>query len=68
MDNQSAYDVASIPSSLHSFSNLSAGPTLPPTDTLMETVLENGIKVFGDASAMKQIFDLVVEYPSIWES
>ena len=34
----------------------------------METVLENGIRVFGDTDAVKQISDLVAEYPSIWES
>lgn len=68
IDTQSTYDATSVPPSSHSFSNLSAGPTLPPTDTSMETVLENGIKVFRDASIVKQISDLVAEYPFIWES
>ena len=68
MDTESAYNMASVPPSLHSFSNLSAGPILPPVDTSIKTIFENGIRVFGDASAVKQIFDLVVKYPSIWES
>lgn len=68
MDTQSIYDAVSVPPSSHSFSNLSAGPTLLPADTSMETVLENGIRVFGDASAVKQISDLVARYLSIWES
>lgn len=34
----------------------------------METVLDNGVKVYGNAAAVKQIADLVVEYLTIWES
>lgn len=68
IDTQSTYDTTFVPSSSHSFSNLDAGPTLPPTDTSIETVFENGIKVFGDASIVKQISDLVAEYASMWES
>ena len=68
IDTQSAYNVASVPPSSHSFSNLSAGPTLPPTDASMETVLKNGIRMYRDASAVKQISYLVIEYSSIWES
>ncbi len=66
-DTRSAYDAASVPPS-SPFPNLGAGPALPPADTSMETVLENGIRVFGNANAVKQISDLVAEYPSIWES
>ena len=53
INSQSAYDVASVPPSSHSFSDLSTGPILPLADVSMETVLNNGIKVFGDASAVK---------------
>ncbi len=66
-DTRSAYDAASVPPS-SPFSNLGAGPTLPPTDTLMEKVLKNRIRVFENANAVRQISDLVAEYPSIWES
>lgn len=68
LDTRSAYDTAFVPPSQHPFFNLGAGPTLPPTDASMETVLENGIRVFGDTNAVRQISDLVAEYPSIWES
>ena len=68
IDTKSAYSAASIPPSSHPFSVLGAEPTLPLTDTSMETVLENGIKVFGDVDVVRQISDLVAEYLSIWES
>lgn len=60
-----AYDSATISSSSHLFSNLSARFTLLPTDFPMETLLDHGIRVYRDASAVKQISDLVAEYPSI---
>lgn len=68
VDIRSVFDAVSVPPSLHPFSNLGAGPTLPPTDASMETVLENGIRVFGNANIVRQISDLVAEYSSIWES
>lgn len=34
----------------------------------MEIVLSNGRKIYENASVLKQIFDLVAEYLSIWES
>lgn len=34
----------------------------------METVLHNGIRVFKDSNVVRQIADLVAEYPSIWKS
>ena len=46
IDTESAYNAASVPPSSLPFSVLEAGPTLPPTDASMETVLENEIKVF----------------------
>lgn len=63
-----AHDSAAIPSFSHLFSGLSARISLPPADSSMETVLENGIKVYGDDTIVKQIADLVAKYPSIWES
>lgn len=68
IDTRSAYSAASVLPSSHPFSLLGAELTLPPADALMETVLENGIRVFGDANVVRQISDLVTEYPSIWES
>lgn len=34
----------------------------------MEIVFKNGIRVFRNASIVKQIFHLVTKYLSIWES
>lgn len=68
IETESAYSAASVPPSLYPFSILGAEPTLPPTDASKETVLKNRIKVFGDADAVRQISDLVAEYPSIWKS
>lgn len=67
IDTQSAYNAASVPASLHSFSNLSAEPTLLPINALIEIVLNNGIRMFKDASLVKQISDLVTKYLLIWE-
>lgn len=49
----SAFDTATVPPSLHSISNLNAWFTLWPTDFLIETVLKNGIKMYGDASTIR---------------
>lgn len=67
IDTKSAYSAASIPLSSHPFSVLGAKPTLSPIGALMKTILENRIKVFEDADTIRQISDLVAEYPSIWE-
>lgn len=64
---QSACNLAAVPLFSHSFSALSARPSLLPIDFLIETVLNNRIKIYGDASVVKQISDLVAEYPLIWE-
>lgn len=68
IDTQAAYNAVSVPLSSHLFSNLGTGSTLPPTDPSMETVLYNGIRVFKDSNAVRQIADLVAEYLSIWKS
>lgn len=65
MDTWFAYDTAVIPPSSHFFSNLNVGPTLLPTNFLIETVLDNGIRVYRDVGIVNQISDLVTEYPSI---
>lgn len=61
---RSIYDTASVPPSFP-LPNLGVRPALPPIDTSMETVFENGIRMFGNADTVKQISDLVVEYSSI---
>lgn len=34
----------------------------------MEIVLDNEVKVYGNASTVKQIANLIAEYPVIWKS
>lgn len=68
MDTQFSYALAAVLPSLYSFSNVSARPILLPTDYLMETILKNRIRVYGNINTVKQISDLVAEYPSIWKS
>ena len=67
-EDQAAIDSATFPPSSQSMSDLSARPPLCQTDSSLETVLDNGVKVYGDATAVEQIAELVVEYPTIWES
>lgn len=62
---QPAYDLAAVPLLSHSFSNLSAGPSLLPIDSSIEMVFDNKIKVYGDTDAVRQISELVAEYSSI---
>lgn len=64
---QAAINSATFPPSLQSILDLSAGPPLCQTDSSLETVLDNGIKVYGDAVAVEQIAELVAEYPTIWK-
>lgn len=37
------------------------------TDSSLKTVLSNGIRVYGDEIAVKQITEPVAVYPTIWE-
>ena len=45
-----------------------SGVTVPSANPSQETPLPNGIRVFGDATAVAKISSLVNEFPSIWES
>lgn len=65
--NQSAYNSAAITPTLHSFENLSTGPSILPTDPLMKTIFNNWIKVYRDVNAVTQISKFIAEYLSIWE-
>lgn len=68
IDTQFVHDSAIFRPSSHSFSDLSARPPLSLVNSLIKTVLDNGIKVYGDIVAVKQISELVFQYLSIWES
>lgn len=41
---------------------------LAPMDTLIETQLDNSVRVYRDEVAVKELSKLVAQYPSIWES
>lgn len=64
---QSVHDLAAFLPLSCPFSNLSTGHLLLTTNLLMEIVLDNEIRVYGKAVVIKQIADLMIEYPLIWE-
>lgn len=49
------------------FFKLYTGIALAPTDTCMGTQLDNGMSIYGDKVAIREISELVTRYPSIWE-
>lgn len=55
VDTHFLHDSTTFLLSLQSFSDLSIGSSLSLVDFLMETVLDNGIKIYGDMAAVKQI-------------
>lgn len=65
---QSALDVATSLSSSYQPSGRNNNLPFSPTDPSLETVLDNGVKMYGDAVTVRQIADLLPEYPTIWES
>ena len=67
-DAQATFDSTAFRLKATSFFDLHAGISLAPTDTAMETQLNNGVRVYGDKAAVREIFELVTQYPSIWES
>lgn len=68
VDTQFVYNSAAFPLFSQSFSNLRAGPPLSLIDVSIETMLDNKIKMYGDTITVKQISELVSQYPSIWKS
>lgn len=68
INTQPAYDSTAVPPLSHFFSNLSTNPLILPIDSSMKTIFDNGKNVYGDVDAVRQISELVAEYPSIWES
>ncbi len=67
-DTQSALDIATSLLLLYQPPSCSSDSPFLATNLCMETVLDNGVKVYGDVAAIKQIADLVAEYPTIWKS
>ncbi len=65
---QSALDAATSPPLSYQPPSYSGDSPFLTTNPSMETVLDNGVKVYGDIVAIKQIANMVAEYPTIWES
>ena len=64
-DAQATFDFAAFPPRAQPFFDLHTGVALAPTDTLIETQLDNGVKVYGDEAAVREISELVAQYLSI---
>ncbi len=58
-------DAATSPPSSQHLPSPDASSSFLPSDSSLETVLSNGVKVYGDATTVKQIAELVAEYPTI---
>ena len=67
-DTYSIRDAATSPPLSQHLSSHDAGSSLLSTNSSLETVLSNGVRVYGDPAAVKQIAELVAEYPTIWKS
>ncbi len=67
-DTHSALDAATSPPLLQHLSNHNTSPLFLGTDSSLEIVLSNGIRVYGNKIAVRQIVELVAEYSTMWES
>ncbi len=67
-NSHSVRDAATSPPSSQHLPNPNASSCFSPDDSSLEKVLNNGVKVYGDATAVRQIAEFVAEYPTIWES
>lgn len=64
-DTQVIFNLAAFPPAALPFLDLGAGSTLAPRNTLIETQLNNGVRVYGDSAAVKEISELVAKSSSI---
>ncbi len=64
-DTQSAFDVATSPPLSYQPPTYSNDTPFLATNPFMETVLDNRVKMYRNAVAIKQIANLVAEYPII---
>lgn len=67
-DTQTTFDSAIFPSRAQLFFDLHARVALVLTDILMETQLDNSVRVYRDKVAVREISELVAQYPFIWKS
>lgn len=65
MDAQTTFDSAAFLLKAQPFFDLHAGVALAPINTLIEMQFDNGVSVYGNKIAVKEISELVAQYPSI---
>ncbi len=63
-----ALDATTSPPSSQHLSDHDTRPPFLATDSSLEIVLSNGVRVYGDETVVRRIAELVAEYPTIWES
>lgn len=66
-DAESAFNSATVLPLTVPFFKHEPSCILTPTDPSMETILDNGVKVYKDKHVVTLLAQLVAEYPSIWE-
>lgn len=64
-DAQVTFDSAAFPLRTQLFFGLHAGIALAPTDMPLKTQLSNGMRVYRNEVAVKEISELMAQYPSI---
>lgn len=64
-DTHSAFDAAISLFLLQHLSDHNTSLFFLPTNSFLETVLSNRVKMYENATAIKQIAELIAEYPTI---
>lgn len=64
----STFDTTTSSPLLQQLLSRHTSPPFLPSDFFLKTVLENGVRMYGDAAVVRQIAELVIEYSTIWES
>lgn len=68
IDAHFAFDSLTSPLSSQQYLNLNTRLPFWPINSFIETILDNGVRVYGNAAAVRKIAELVAEYRTIWES
>lgn len=68
IDAHFAFDSLTSPLSSQQYLNLKIGLSFWPINSFIETILDNEVRVYGNAAAIRKIAELVAEYRTIWES
>lgn len=68
VDTQATFNFAAILLRAQPFFDLHVEVALAPKNTLMETQLDNGMRVYRDKTTIREISELIAQYSSIWKS